>query len=377
VQRALLSSLWTASPAAPISLRNPLVYLDRLRIRQPGDTSFAVGPHMDGGSTERWEPEGYGAGGSGVYDDIFKGEWESYNPWDAGSGRVEAVTNLYDGRGACSMLRLWQGWLSMSHSGPGEGTVLVYPLVKLATAYLLLRPFFRAIRGREEFIVSDKEGGEEGKERFLDPENWKLCDEADMTSELHGASLDLRQELDDELHPHLELGKTMVHVPPIRPGDFVAWHCDCESSLSFHPLFPTCLATSLSPLFPPIFSPFFFSHTFPCTRPISMLYITISIFPLIYTHADHGLRKHRPQSPYATTHSTTTPPYGAKTTTRSTPTGGIALRRPAAVGILCTLGWAVVSALARRWRRRISTRLLLRCCGYLSLNLRMGRARRR
>jgi hypothetical protein len=49
----------------------------------------------------------------------------------------------------------------MSHSGPGEGTVLVYPLVKLATAYLLLRPFFRAIRGREEFIVSDKEGGED------------------------------------------------------------------------------------------------------------------------------------------------------------------------------------------------------------------------
>jgi hypothetical protein len=175
VQRALLSSLWTASPAAPISLRNPLVYLDRLRIRQPGDTSFAVGPHMDGGSTERWEPEGYGAGGSGVYDDIFKGEWESYNPWDAGSGRVEAVTNLYDGRGACSMLRLWQGWLSMSHSGPGEGTVLVYPLVKLATAYLLLRPFFRAIRGREEFIVSDKEGGEEGKERFLDPEKGRMA----------------------------------------------------------------------------------------------------------------------------------------------------------------------------------------------------------
>jgi hypothetical protein len=34
------------------------------------------------------------------------------------------------------------------------------------------------------------------------------------------------------LHPHLELERTMVHVPRIKPGDFVAWHCDSKSTLS-------------------------------------------------------------------------------------------------------------------------------------------------
>lgn len=33
------------------------------------------------------------------------------------------------------------------------------------------------------------------------------------------------------MHPHLELDKTMVHVPDIKPGDFVAWHCDTIHSV--------------------------------------------------------------------------------------------------------------------------------------------------
>ncbi|KAI4123466.1 MAG: hypothetical protein LQ341_007197 [Variospora aurantia] len=61
-----------------ISTSHPLAYADRLRIRQPGDSSFALGPHIDGGSVERWEEHGYGLGG--VYDHIFHGEWESYDP---------------------------------------------------------------------------------------------------------------------------------------------------------------------------------------------------------------------------------------------------------------------------------------------------------
>ena len=34
------------------------------------------------------------------------------------------------------------------------------------------------------------------------------------------------QELNDALHPHLQLSKTMVHIPDVGPGDYVAWHCD-------------------------------------------------------------------------------------------------------------------------------------------------------
>lgn len=28
------------------------------------------------------------------------------------------------------------------------------------------------------------------------------------------------------LHPHLELEKTMIAVPKVKPGDAVFWHCD-------------------------------------------------------------------------------------------------------------------------------------------------------
>lgn len=216
VQQRLMSLLWHASnPSTPISLSQPLSYADRLRIRQPGDASFALGPHIDGGSVERWEAEGYGQGG--VYDAVLAGKWDEYDPWDA-SGRVHAVNNLYDGLGACSMFRMWQGWMSMSHTKPGEGTLLVNPLVKLSMAYVLLRPFFRAKNM--------------GARDFLGVDNWEFMG-GEMDSELQGATPGTGQELTDELHPHLELEKTMVHVPEIRPGDFVAWHCDSKFPLLF------------------------------------------------------------------------------------------------------------------------------------------------
>ncbi|ENH67126.1 Putative protein ybiU [Fusarium oxysporum f. sp. cubense race 1] len=208
-----LMSLWHTTSPTSISLSQPFSYADRLRIRQPGDASFALGPHIDGGSVERWEPEGYGAGH--VYDAILQGNWDSYDPWDA-SGRVDAVNNRYDGLGACSMFRMWQGWMSMSHTKPGEGTLLVNPLVKLSMAYVLLRPFFKA--------KSERLG-----QGYLDEGNWELM--RDVDSELQGATPGTGQELTGELHPHLELERTMVHVPEIQPGDFVAWHCDTIHSV--------------------------------------------------------------------------------------------------------------------------------------------------
>ena len=212
-----MTSLWhTSSPSAEISLSQPLSYADRLRIRQPGDATFALGPHQDGGSVERWEREGYALGG--VYDRVFEGRHGEYDPWDA-SGRVAAVTNTHNGLGACSVFRAWQGWLSMSRGAPGEGTLLVNPLMRLSTAYTLLRPFFRP---RDE--------GLKGTLAFLDAENWVFTAGGEMTSELQGATPGHGQEFTDELHPHLELDKTMVHIPNIKPGDFVAWHCDSMST---------------------------------------------------------------------------------------------------------------------------------------------------
>lgn len=72
-QEWLLGFWHSKDPQALISTR-PISYADRLRMRQPGDAKFALGPHVDGGSCERWELDGYGKGG--VYDKIWQGEWE-------------------------------------------------------------------------------------------------------------------------------------------------------------------------------------------------------------------------------------------------------------------------------------------------------------
>ncbi|GAB1317781.1 DUF1479-domain-containing protein (Fragment) [Madurella fahalii] len=254
-QTALMTSLWRASDgASAVSLRTPLCYADRLRIRRPGDARFALGPHQDGGSVERWEEDGYGRGG--VYEAVFRGSWDAappdapyapYDPYDA-SDRVRATTDLYGGLGASSMFRMFQGWLAMSKVGPGEGTLLVNPLVKEAGVYSLLRPFFRARRTLAEV------GGE--KERFLEAGNWEFTGGEKMGSELQGAVPGCGQEFPDGEHPHLELERTMVHVPEVRPGDYVVWHCDTihavdkkhggnsDSSVLYIPVCPTTEASA-------------------------------------------------------------------------------------------------------------------------------------
>ncbi|KAK4121975.1 DUF1479-domain-containing protein [Parathielavia appendiculata] len=246
-QTALMTNLWHVSDSSvPVSLHTPLCYADRLRIRQPGDAQFALGPHQDGGSVERWEEDGYGKGG--VYDSVFRGEWEKgYDPFDA-AGRVGAVTDLYGGLGACSMFRMFQGWLAMSRAAPGEGTLLVNPLVKESVVYALLRPFFRARKALEEV------GGDEGI--FLDEGNWEFTAGENMDSSLQGAIPGCAQEFPEGMHPHLELERTMVHVPEVRPGDYVVWHCDTihavdkkhggkgDSSVLYIPVCPTTKASA-------------------------------------------------------------------------------------------------------------------------------------
>jgi uncharacterized protein DUF1479 len=208
-QAFLMSYYHSKDPNAEFSTTQPLIYADRLRIRQPGDAGFALGPHVDGGSVERWEDEGYGRGG--VYDEVLRGRWESFDPWET-SARLDAVSDLYHGAGSCSMFRMFQGWLGLSHTAPGEGTLLVNPLFNLATAYYLLRPFF-APRGGD----------------LSSPDSWKL--EEATTTALQGAEPGLCQELSEAWHPHLDLANTMVHVPRIAPGDYVAWHCDTIHSV--------------------------------------------------------------------------------------------------------------------------------------------------
>jgi hypothetical protein len=87
-------SLWhNSSFAAGVDLSIPISYFDRLRIRTPGDTSFTLGPHIDGGSVERWEDPNFRE----VWSKVLEGGsgWKDYDPFDA-SPRLDAKQDLYN-----------------------------------------------------------------------------------------------------------------------------------------------------------------------------------------------------------------------------------------------------------------------------------------
>ncbi|KAI0009431.1 DUF1479-domain-containing protein [Xylariaceae sp. FL0662B] len=208
-QRFAMGAWHSSNADALVSTNHPVAYADRFRIRRPGDTSLGEGPHLDGGSVERWEPDGYGRGGT--YARIFQGRWEEHDPWDS-SARLGVTSDLYNGAGSCSMFRMFQGWLSLSAVAPGGGSLRACPMLHLTTAYLLLRPFFAPLRPSTS--CPD----------FLHPSNWVLRAPPDTI--LHGALPGYIQELSTEMHPHLRLAQTTVPIPAVAPGDYVLWHPD-------------------------------------------------------------------------------------------------------------------------------------------------------
>lgn len=88
----------------------------------------------------------------------------------------------------------------MSTTGPGDGTLRVAPMLKLATAYLMLRPFFtpRTVSSGLDDWVVDLE-----------------------SSVFPGSYAGKSQALNYMSHPHLQLAHTMVSVPRVEPGDQV------------------------------------------------------------------------------------------------------------------------------------------------------------
>ncbi|KAH7917897.1 DUF1479-domain-containing protein [Leucogyrophana mollusca] len=204
-QKALLQ-LWHTSTPRSADFSTPVVYFDRVRIRTPGDRSFTLGPHTDGGSVERWE--------DGMFRKVFGkilGGGE-FDPFDAG-WRMDAKHGLYHAPNQCTILRCWQGWTSMSTTGVGEGALRVLPMLSLATAYTILRPFFRP-----RVSLSGLRGPQS-----LAAEDWEL----DLdTPSFPGSVPGKTQEHNEHTHPHLRLDKTMVSVPTIQPGDQVYWHCE-------------------------------------------------------------------------------------------------------------------------------------------------------
>lgn len=214
-----VSRLWhLTSEDSLFDLSSQVVYADRFRIRKPG-FDFTLSAHQDSGAIERWEDPEYRA----CYEQIFRGKWEDYDAWNA-DHRSQAKTDLYYKGQSCSAFRSLQGWLSLSHTSTGEGTLRLLPSLKLTTAYQLLRPYF-ILHEKFDNVTPLFPGAEPGNLQFY-PTN--------------------------QLHPHLFLEKSMVGIPPVRPGDYVFWHCDLvhevdrahpgtrDSSVSYNACVPLC-----------------------------------------------------------------------------------------------------------------------------------------
>ncbi|KAI3323949.1 hypothetical protein HD806DRAFT_78607 [Xylariaceae sp. AK1471] len=232
-------SLWNCNNDDRLATRFPITYADRIRIESssngiitvngvaaapvsPEDSLIAAAAaasnasiaQVDNGSLERWELDGYGR--CGLYDAIFKGDWESYNAWDP-AGRVNATSDLYNGAGACSMMRMFQGILALTTVEPGM--IRLLPSPKLSTVYFLLRPFFSPKEAAPEAGDST-----ERWEKYLDPSNWAL--DKEQSTIIHGAVPGHAQRVTAAWHPHLQLDKSLVTPPTLRAGDYIVWHPD-------------------------------------------------------------------------------------------------------------------------------------------------------
>jgi len=182
--RAFLDRLWKYDGI--FDPDRQCTYADRLRRRQPGDTTLGLSPHMDAGTVERWIDPGY----QRVYGSIFAGDWRGYDPFDA-THRLE--TEEIPSPAVCSMFRTYQGWTALTRQGPKDGTLRLIPIAA-GIAYVLLRA-----------LQDDVE-------------------EADLCGAAPGRALGVSREW----HPDLIAG--LVSIPEVNPGDTVFWHTDiCHS----------------------------------------------------------------------------------------------------------------------------------------------------
>jgi Gig2-like len=178
--RAFLDRLWKYE-----GVFNPdrqCTYADRVRRRQPGDKTLGLSPHMDAGTVERWIDPGY----QQVYGNIFAGDWQGYDPFDA-THRLQ--TQEIPSPAVCSMFRTYQGWTALTRQGPKDGTLRLIPIAQ-GIAYVLLR------------ALQDD------------------VDEADLCGAAPGRALGVSPEW----HPDLIAG--LVSIPEVMPGDTVFWHTD-------------------------------------------------------------------------------------------------------------------------------------------------------
>jgi ectoine hydroxylase-related dioxygenase (phytanoyl-CoA dioxygenase family) len=158
------------------------LYADRLRQREPGDTSLGLSPHIDGGSIERWIEPSF----QEVYKDVFFGDLENFDPFNA---HFRTQTREIPSPAVCRMFRTFQGWTALTPQGPGDGTLNLVPISR-AIAWLLLR----------------------------------ALDDDQLETELCGARAGRALAISKEYHEMLL--DAYVPIPKVYAGDTVWWHPD-------------------------------------------------------------------------------------------------------------------------------------------------------
>ncbi|KAH8646312.1 hypothetical protein BX600DRAFT_533854 [Xylariales sp. PMI_506] len=198
-----INGLWHFSETSGDVSTDPLVYVDAVRMRPPGTPFLGLGPHIDAGSLCRWADPTYRK----AYGAVFSGRPGDHDCYDL-DARKDAKQSMFPGSAHSTVFRAFQGWTALSRTAPREGTILLYPNVQTAIAYILLRPFFRPPTDPAKIL--DATAWE------FDPEN----------SWFPGTYMPDSQRLSDPSHPHLKIKECLIHVPELQPGDTVWWHTD-------------------------------------------------------------------------------------------------------------------------------------------------------
>ena len=159
-----------------------LVYADRVRRREAGDSTLGLSPHCDAGSVERWIDDSY----QKVYASVFNGNFDSYDPFSA---QFRDQTNEIESAAVSHVFRTFQGWTALTKQGPSDGTLKLIPIAK-GIAYILVRALQDDV-----------------------PEN-SLC------NSMPAKALSVNEQY------HSLLLKGLVSIPIVYPGDTVWWHPD-------------------------------------------------------------------------------------------------------------------------------------------------------
>jgi ectoine hydroxylase-related dioxygenase (phytanoyl-CoA dioxygenase family) len=159
-----------------------LIYADRVRRREAGDSTLGLSPHCDAGSIERWIESNY----QKIYDKVFSDQFEKYDPFQA---RYREKTDLIQSPAVSNTFRTFQGWTALTKQGPSDGTLQLIPIAK-SMAYVLTRALLDDV-----------------------PEN-ELC------RSKPARALSANKEY------HSLLLQGLVSIPAMNPGDTVWWHPD-------------------------------------------------------------------------------------------------------------------------------------------------------